>query len=337
MEIQINNYPIQFEIEGEKNLSDVMNSLNSWAMERDLVLTEARINDSNYIIDQIPDLPLNSVSLINCFVQSRSDIVISSLYEAIAYTDRIRNFMDKILDGDSPDPGEMEHLAPGVEWLIEITGKITDMLGIKTSDIRHRDHSAEEILVTLRRFATQTSAGNSDHAGLFKSHTPLFQNLKDIFKIILMSDHMRDLTVRSIDSPDVLLHSLKDTKEGLQAQLANLENTAVAYQTGKDVQGSENIQNFIDFIYRYIRTCHQIVPVFGIELSAIIIEGTDMAEKNRSIQALLGEIVSVLEANDIISLSDILEYELKPNLENLDAYIVELLKKLGESDSAAAL
>ncbi len=149
-----------------------------------------------------------------------------------------------------------------------------------------------------------------------------------MLKMVLLSEAMKRLVVKSIESPDVLVKSLRESREGLAAQLANIEETTAAYQTGKDDLASERLKAFIDFIHRYIRMCHQIAPVFQIDLAGIQVEGASLDQKNRSIQEMLGRMLEALENNDIITLSDVLEYEIKPLLQDLGAYLETLEKAL---------
>lgn len=146
--------------------------------------------------------------------------------------------------------------------------------------------------------------------------------------MLLLSEEMRSLIVQSIDSPDVLISSLRQTKEELTDQLAGIRTAAIAYQTGRDAEGSERLRGFIDFIYRYTRTCYQAVPMFQVDLSEIEVEGVSLEKKNRELRNLLHEVTMIMENNDIISLSDVLEYEIRPNLENLGTYIDVLLARI---------
>jgi len=136
------------------------------------------------------------------------------------------------------------------------------------------------------------------------------------------------LIIESIDSPDVLINSLKEIKEQLPEQKAILEKAAVSYQTGNDSQGMEQLFNFIDFMFNYTRTCYQISPVFDIALKDIVVGEESLEEKNRELQILLNETVDILENNDMISLADILEYEITESMENLELYIDLLLEKI---------
>jgi hypothetical protein len=107
-----------------------------------------------------------------------------------------------------------------------------------------------------------------------------------------LSIEMRDMILASIESPDVLYRSLMEITEVLPEQLKLLETIAISYQSGKDNLGSQHIQVFVDFIYKYLRTCYQVVPVFGIKAAEVVIDGISLEEKNQSINSLLGEILN---------------------------------------------
>jgi hypothetical protein len=68
--------------------------------------------------------------------------------------------------------------------------------------------------------------------------------------------------------------------------------------------------------------------MFRVDLAEIDVEGVSLEQKNRELRNLLHEVTMIMENNDIISLSDVLEYEIRPNLENLDRYIDVLLDKI---------
>ncbi len=153
----------------------------------------------------------------------------------------------------------------------------------------------------------------------------IFSIMSSILKMLLMSENMKSLVIQSIDSPDVLINDLINIKKEIPAQIKNLEEIAVSYQTRKDEIGSEKLELFINFIFNYSRTCLQVATVFGVDLEQVIIDGNSLSEKNNEIQNHLNNIMEVMENNDIISLSDILEYEMKSSLENLEIYIDTLI------------
>ncbi len=323
MEVQINSCPVEVKLEGEEKAKEIIDSIVEWSRERHLICIEAYIDDKIFMIDQVPDIAIGDISLINCIVKSESDICIASLKEGIEYCNKVYSFVSNAIESKSIKNSELDDLGNGIEWIIEVAYKSLQLLSLKAEEVNFKDKSINEYVYSLNQFSKLVKNEKDTDSLLvhFKDNLDIFRSFIDIFKMLLLSENMKMLIIESIDSPDVLIDSLINIKNEISNQIDNLEETAIAFQSGKDDAGSEKLQLFIDFIYRYIRTCHQIAPVFEIDLSEISVDDITLEDKNNEIQDLLNEIVDVMENNDIISLSDILEYEIKASLENLDQYI----------------
>jgi hypothetical protein len=330
VQVMINDCPVEFGLDSEKSVSDIIQSVAEWTRQRDLVFYELYIDDSLYAIDAAPDRSLDDVKVINCIVQSKADIVFSTADEAMRYCDRIEAFAARGGDSAGLAPGDRESLATGVSWLLEVLFKVMALLGIDRAGVRFRDREISYYLRVLEglRDALATAGDAPDLSLSADAYAGIFSDIKGVLRMLLLSDAMRSLIVQSIDSPDVLLSSLRQTESELTEQLKNVEAAAVAYQTGKDVDAAGRLKGFIDFIYRYTRTCSQIMPVFRVDLDEVEVDGVSMEKKNRDMRNMLHGVIEVMENNDIISLSDILEYEIKPALENLRPYVELLLGRI---------
>ncbi len=330
MQVLINDLPVNFDFENEQSVSDIVHSISNWSRERDLVFNELYLDENLYSIDKVPDEGLDAVGIINCIVQSKADIVLSSIDEAGRYCDRVSSYIKKVIDSGTCTARDIKDLISGTTWLVEVLKRTMGLLGHVEHGLKHKD---KEILhyigaaESFREVLNETDDPGRLMAALIE-RKDLFLEIKHIFNMFLLSDGMRSLIVQSIDSPDVLITSLLSTREEFPVQLSNIQAAAIAYQAGKDSEGSERLKNFVDFIYRYTRTCYQVVPVFRIELSEIACGEETLENKNSELRHLLHEVIHVMENNDIISLSDILEYEIMPALGNLDTFIDLLLEKI---------
>lgn len=329
MEIQINNYPIEIELEDEKTIKDVVNSISEWANVRELIFIGVDIDGNYYGLEEVPELSIEGVSVLNCLVQSRADIVYETLNEAIIYCDRVIDYMVEIKK-DGADADELEDLVSGIEWLQEVFSTVSHLLSMDMSEINFRDKNVNyyvNLLTEMKRTINAFLAENQEK-GISQLDDALFHNLKEIYAIFMVSEEMKRLITESIDSPDTLIVSLKDIRTVLPEQVKNLEETAVAYQTGKDDEAAEKLFQFIDFMFDFTRTCYQIAPVFNIDLREIVIDDVSLDSKNRELQSLLHDTLEVMENNDMISLADILEYEIMESINNIDKYIDILLENI---------
>ena len=328
MELLINDFPVSIELGSEENISDVVNSISEWTRERNLIFYELSIDDDMYQLDDIPDMNIEKVDVINCFVRSKADIVFTSVEEGVRYCDRVSGFIKEKIEGKGVILSDMSDLSLGIDWLREVLIKVEGLLGIDVSTMKYKDRNVSDYLSDMEKFRIEVLnlESEDDIVSFLEEKMELFPALKDIFGMLLMSSEMRQIIVSSIDSPDALIKSLSYIKQDIPDQLQNIEETAIAFQTGKDAEGSERLNRFVDFMYTLTRTLFQLGPVFDIELTDVEVDGVSLEDKNEELKQLLGDTITVMENNDIISLADILEYEIKPALENMNEYIDVLQK-----------
>ena len=333
MEIQINNHPIEFQLQQEMTIADVINSINGWSSERDLIFSEVHIDGEPYTVDDIPLHDLEKIACINCIIQSKSDIVFSSIDEGARYCARAGAFIDSLLeDTEKVEQGQLEHLSQGLEWMNDVFKSIVKLTGLDANAFGYKNRTVADYILFLEKMKNEVRDMDAieEYKNYFQKHGNIFPILKEIFRLILMSPEMKKLILHSIDSPDVVLETLTVIRQSMPKELQNIEDIAVSFQTGKDKEGIEKLNQFIDFVFNYIRTCYQVMPVFDIELTEFVHDGVNLGEKNERLQQMLQETIAIMENNDFISLSDILEYEIKPSLEDLDVYLGELINAVNE-------
>jgi len=329
LKILINDNEINFEIENEKSFSDIIESLKKWASEKDLISMEYIVNDQEYNIDDTPDVKLEDIKEINFLVQSKADVVLTSLEEGIVYCDKARYYLNEAIENNKFELPEIENIKYGIEWLGEVYLLVADLLKIDCAVLKFKDKSLSEYIKNLLAQKEKLSElKSSDEAIKYFKNDDTFIVFKAIFKIFLMSEEMKALTINSIDSPDEIILAFKNILEGFEEIVKNIQNAAIAFQTGKDEDGVEMLNKFIDFVYKYIRASFQSAPLFNVDLATVDVDGQTMEEQNSLLQDLLSEVVEIMENDDIISLADILEYEIMPAVENINSYIEILLEKI---------
>ncbi len=329
MEVRINDYPVEIMLENEKTVKDVVKSITDWINEKNLIFLGVDIDGNYHDTDDIPSVPVEKINIMNCLVQSRADVVYETVNEGIAYCDRVLSFL-KHSDEDGIDSDELANLISGMEWLQEVFPTISNLLKMDVGSMTYRDEKVSDYIdkIGAMKHRIVTFMSEMKDEDTIDIEESLFYSLREVFGIFLVSEEMKKLIMDSIDSPDVLINSLKDIRDMIPAQTELLEQIAIAYQTGNDKEGVDKLFQFIDFLFTYTRTCYQISPVFGVNLAEVVIDGISLDEKNRELQGLMNETMDILESNDMISLADILEYEIKESLENIDRYIDLLLEQI---------
>ncbi len=334
MEVQINNHKIDFELEKEENTADIVASIGKWAQERDLIFSAVFIDDDTFYPDEVPTTDLDSISTINCIVESRSDIVFQSISEAINYSDRVVLFIEDAQEQNEVDLDEIYHFTEGINWTVTVSNYLFSLLELSADDIKYKDITAAKLLEDLQKDGEALEVIKDAKAALGKLEQlkDFFVSVREIMQMLLTSENLKSLIMKSIESPDTIINLLQEIKKQGAEELQNIQNIAVAFQTGKDAEGVERINRFLDFFYTYSRTCYQVIPVFNLDIKTVIVNEISLEEKNEQFSDLLSEVTDALENEDMISLADIMEYEIMPAMEDLEEYIDTLLNQIGGSN-----
>lgn len=331
MEIRINGHPVEFVMEKEKNLKDVVESILGWARERELIFSEAWVDEECFPLENVPAKKIDEVATINCVIVSKADLVADSICEATDYCGRLIEYIIGAEKGAQVVDDDTRKIVTGLDWLVEVSTKVLSLLGINPLHAKYRDKSAQQLFEGLGRMRKSIEGGIIGGAVELSELRNLIADFRDFLRIVLLSDEMRRAIITSIDSPDTVAGMLEQILDDIPHQKQNLENSAAAYQAGKDSEGSSGVESFIDFIYRYFRVCHQIKPVFNIDPETVSVEGMALNEKNAAINELLNQMILSLENNDIIGLTDVLEYELVPALSDIEAFCKAIFSMLQAS------
>lgn len=326
MQLLINDHPVDFTIEKESTVKDVMSSVHNWASERSLIFSGAIVDGVLYQPDTAPETPIHEIANINCYVQSVGDVVIDSIKEGIAYCSRAEQYLKGKENLAQLNDKEFAQLHYGIEWIVSVLQSVLHMLGLERKDVRFKDMTVQQYIDSIKslQHMIENNKNNTD----INLINELFHDVTTLFRVLLCSDALKHLIMQSVDSPDVLFKTLLDLKAMVSGQVDNLEAIAGMYQKGKDNEALEIIHNLVDFLYLYMRTCYHVSPVFGVKLSDIGYNNQSLEELNIRLQDMLSEIVAIMENNDIVSLSDILEYELKPLISEVGTYLDILLQKI---------
>ena len=325
----INNYAVEHEFEADADLASVIDYVSGWAAEKGLIFNEVIIDSEHYRIDEIPEMKVGAVESVNCLLDSVADLVMSSLEEGIKYCEKSAGFLKDFDPASGADSGLLEDIAGGYEWMAEITESTLTLLNISRDTLcgeRTVSEWIDEVRGSSGKLTAIADGGPADRETIERA-AEVLNVFALIFRMILKSTEMRQLIAGGVDSPETLLETLKEVRENLETELNTLEESAIAFQTGKDAEGMDKLNSFIGFVYQYNRACYQTAVMFSVDLSSIEINGISLESKNMDLLDHLSSLVQVMENNDIIGLSDILEYEIKPFLSDLDIYIDELLKR----------
>jgi hypothetical protein len=292
----MNEEKVDFTLESEKTLADVVHSIEQWLARQKLVIVSLEIDGTPFgqgDLDRKKDLPVSAVSEVRITV---SDFVRLEIDGIRALTSFFESLKAKLAARDEPALAELLKGYPQAAGTVRF---------ILTSG---DNPETEARRAELDKLFTGTTAGmiklwdrtTLDRAGA----------VCDYF--------LRELRLKTADY-DNLEHSTRkitaDTIAKLRASAERLKEVPILLQTGKDGEAMQTIASFTELAQLFLHVVSDILapPVGG----GLRIDGADLESYSQTLNGHLRELVEAFEKKDYILIGDLCEYEIAPQIISL--------------------
>lgn len=287
MEIQINNQNLDFTIEQEETLGQVVKDIEAWLEGTDLVLYSVKHEDRDLLstpYEQWEMTPHSEVGTLEVTVKHTGELTVLNLQTILEYLEILKG-------GITASNGErLEELLAGFSALIESLQK---------------HFSASQPLLQA----------------LFS----LFDNSR-AEQILAWSEEKREQALKLIDlvCSQVLfrLQELQDPKAALKTLsgalavcIEEVSEISILLQTGKDRQAMDTIVRFSELSQNLVRLVASVFPENS---------NKDLEAVYQELNGVLSELLEAFEAKDTVLIGDLMEYEIAPRLERLRTVLQEL-------------
>jgi len=301
MDIFINDHQIDFQLENETLLFEVVEGLSSWASDDGVHIQSILFDDNKYSADNpvCRETTIDSIRKLNITAKSRMEIheenlqllyqYISLLMKAIEGKN-IRLVKDLQADADSI-----------TKLLAEFLGEIRD----SGETISRRLY---ENLMIIDPEAIDE--GSEQHLAL---------NTQLVSLKIILNERILELA-----NP---LGELAKTTRAMKISISEINDISVLLQTGKDREALNSIIKFSELSQKFLRI-YPLLKTGGIvDIEALTIDGKDFSDYYLDLNAILSELLEAFTANDSVLIGDLLEYEVAPRIESLVAALDSIQKE----------
>ena len=330
MKIQINNQDVDFLIEQENSLEDIVEVMLDWCANRGLVLYTCFADEIEFLPEEIPDLLTEDIKVLNFDVKSQAEVLTGSFIQANLYCNKLIDLAKEKLENeelsDLLDGSTLSDVENGLGWIADLLDSTAGILFLDLEKPIYKTFSLSDIISTIENYRGKYSS--LSEAGALKEAVEIAHEAQEFLSILAMSSEMNDFLIKSMDSPDMLLSTLFEIKNSFPNTLDNIEQIAILFQSGKDGEAIEKLNEFTEFVYAFMKICAQFPPIFDVSLKDVIKDDISLEEKNEELKDKLFEMATAMENNDMIGLADILEYEIKPLVEDMESYIDILMSKV---------
>ncbi|MBN1837638.1 MAG: hypothetical protein JW820_17410 [Spirochaetales bacterium] len=291
MQIRINDQPLDITLEHNDTLGTVVRELQAWLKGSDLILYSVRHRDRDLLASPAEEWEGTSTSQVDALevtVRQAGDLRSENLRTVLQYLE----LLDAALA--QADDGKLAELTPGFAALTESVAQIAP-----------REGSLPGLALLLEELSGR-SLGDWPGERAAQARQ-LIERLRSLV----------DRRRREIDDPRCMARELVDQ---LPAAREEAQDVAVLLQTGRDREAMETIVRFSEICESVARVLHSLP-----EGDRPSVGGRNLEEFFTELNGLLNDLVEAFSAHDSVLIGDLMEYEVAPRLEQLQAALEAVL------------
>lgn len=314
MEILVNSKKIDFTLEDERNVSDIVKDLEKWINENNNVISSIKVNNKNIGLDELNSfsMDIDSVKKIEVVTKNKIDLAFESIDTTLEYL----SFIQDSLKGDLFENNDL--ILDGLSWIYESIELIVKILNLNEYFLIYDDQDLSEIMGKIHSLVKEYSRKFIDEKGAEEIGSTI-----DRLKYIMIKMYKWGI-VKNYKVEGKAGHDLTLIKEIMSDYVSVCRKTLDKFDaTSESLQVGDDIDAFNGILY-ISSILSESVDIIG------IIKNLDFGRK-KSIYASIERIDSIFTKitenlklieesfrnEDMITIGDILEYELKPLFEDL--------------------
>lgn len=286
MEIRINDTVLDFTLENEKKLGEVIEQIDLWLQESNLVLTSITFDDKELLSLPSPewrDTPVEKVKTLKLVAKPRYEILATNMETILEFL----SLLQKALENH--DIKLLEELQEGFSLMKESVKK--HLSGNQQTELALTELGNSINYISWEK----TEVNKALH---------LINQLAETFNKLLTE----------ISNP---VKALNNLALELEQCISEISDVSLLLQTGKDRKAMETIIRFTELNENMIRVFLNLKKSRRKELEELTIDGMSLEEFYTELNTILKELVEAFHAQDSVLIGDLLEYEIAPRLESI--------------------
>lgn len=295
MEIKINNDPVNFTLEDEKTLGDVIVGIRKWLGNSGYLVSSIEKDGLPVIMDDAgewEETPLEDIDSLEITVLTGPEQYVSNLHTVYQYISILQR---SIATGSSDS---LNNLREEHKFVVENLDSLLGSAGYGA------------------KLGSLLNASGASEGELKPQVQQLLTFCKNLS--IILTGRIKEAT-----EP---FEELKNAAKGLADLVPQLMEVPVLLQTGKDKTAMGYVIEFTEYSDKLIRINHILKEQGILDISGIIVDGRRFDDFFRDFNDILRELVEAFDSQDSVLIGDLLEYEIAPRVETLDLYMDEIEK-----------
>lgn len=296
MDIRINDQNLDFTIEKNETLGDVVKDIEAWLDGSDLVLYSVKHEDQNLLsqpYEQWAKTPHSEVGTLNVMVKHTRELTVLNLQTILEYLDLLKQ-------AAAAGKGELlGELFSGFPALVE--------------SVRKHFPNPDATLQAL--VALFLHADVEEVLGWPK------EKMQQAAKLIDLVSGNVSFRLQELQDPRAALETLSGD---LKICIEEISEISILLQTGKDRQAMDTMVRFSELSQSLVRLVASVLTNSTDPEKQVTVGGMGLQDFYRDLNRILAELLEAFHANDSVLIGDLMEYEVAPRLEQLRTFLQEV-------------
>jgi hypothetical protein len=313
MIIRVNEQELDYEMGKEKNLTEVLESIEEWVGGQGGVIQKVTVDGIDLPLSPESEILKRSVSeitMVEVFVDSDKRHAAQTLLTLREY---IMLTLDTHIKGDVH--ASYEELMNALRMIMEASEHATRVLGLRAKLILAEENgSLDTVLRKLGEIKERYEKRYIDEQGISELQaalTCLVALLPKMLKWAVVKNPSAFDTSEKVGSRDYFAETVTDLYAVLRATEDLFEKIAENLQIGNDREALADIYSVTEILDECI-VLFRAASEYGIDYERLKWEGNRMEEVFAEVSSTLREVMEALDLRDMVSVGDVMEFEVRP-------------------------
>lgn len=328
MDIFLNGKPVEYEIETETTLGEIIDCIAKWLLGQGAVLVSGRLDGQSFDLVENAEIRARSIKAhqkLEFESQNARLLVIETVSELRQYLDRVARLApglpDKEITGET-----VKQLVEGLWWCEDVFKRVEEILRLSYREIEFEGEKLHKRLLRLGDIRDHIGAAHSagNHAalrGLLRdSVAPICDTLVRAIPVILEKGELNY-------PGDELKEELEELLPTMQQLPERLEAIAIKISIGDSAKGMQEFSEAVSALERAFLFVEKGRKELAIPDEELVMDGKSFEERNQALSGILSELIEAFERRDRVLIGDLIEYEIAPVTEAL----VAIMENMGKS------
>ena len=296
MDIRINDQNLDFTIEKNETLGDVVKDIEAWLDGSDLVLYSVKHEDQDLLsqpYEQWAKTPHSEVGTLNVMVKHTRELTVLNLRTILEYLDLLK-----------------QATAAGKEELLgELFSGFPALMESARKHFPNPDTTLQALVALFLHADAEEVLGWPE------------EKMQQAVKLIDLVSGNVSFRLQELQDPRAALETLSGD---LKICIEEISEISILLQTGKDRQAMDTMVRFSELSQSLVRLVASVLTNSTDPEKQVTVGGMGLQDFYRDLNGILAELLEAFHANDSVLIGDLMEYEVAPRLEQLRTFLQEV-------------